>query len=97
MNLVVDLYAWVELFLGSEEGKKVREIILNADEVRTPDLVLAEILRKYHMERVDDKRVKSRLETITSSTRMGRKGKGGFRAFTIPSSPSVCKVLRWCR
>lgn len=68
MNLVVDSYAWVELFIGSEKGKKVRQLILEAGEVRTPDIVLAEIGRKYRRERVEEKSVKSRLETISSST-----------------------------
>ncbi len=36
--------------------------------MRTPDIVLAEISRKYHREKADEKRVKSRLETIDSTT-----------------------------
>ena len=43
MRLVVGSYAWVELFLGSQKGLKVRRMIADADEVRTPDVVLAEI------------------------------------------------------
>jgi predicted nucleic acid-binding protein len=68
LNLVVDSYAWVEIFLGSEKGKQVKQLILEADEVRTPDVVLAEIARKYRRENIDDKRVKSRLDTITSTS-----------------------------
>jgi predicted nucleic acid-binding protein len=58
----------VEIFLGSEKGKQVKQLILEADEVRTPDVVLAEIARKYRRENIDDKRVKSRLDTITSTS-----------------------------
>jgi hypothetical protein len=39
-----------------------------ADEVRAPDIVLAEISRKYVRERAEGSRVRSRLETITSAS-----------------------------
>lgn len=68
MNLVVDSYAWIELFLGGEKGKRVKQILSNAEEVRTPDIVLAEISRKYLREKVDEKRVRSRLEAISSAS-----------------------------
>jgi len=61
-------YAWIELFLGSEKGEKVGQLISDVDEVRTPDIVLAEISRKYSREKVDERRVKSRLETISSTS-----------------------------
>jgi len=68
LNLVVDSYAWIELFLGGEKGKRVKQILSNAEEVRTPDIVLAEISRKYLREKVDEKRVRSRLEAISSAS-----------------------------
>jgi len=61
-------YAWIELFLGGEKGEKVGQLISDVDEVRTPDIVLAEISRKYSREKVDERRVKSRLETISSTS-----------------------------
>lgn len=64
----MDSYAWVELFLGGQKGQKVRRMIADADEVRTPDIVLAEISRKYQREKADGSRVRSRLETITSAS-----------------------------
>jgi predicted nucleic acid-binding protein len=64
----VDSYAWVELFLGSQEAQNVGRIIAEADEVRTPDIVLAEISRKYLREKAEKETVKSRLETITSAS-----------------------------
>lgn len=64
----MDSYAWVELFLGSQEGQKVRRMIADADEVRTPDIVLAEISRKYLREKAEKDTIKSRLETITSAS-----------------------------
>lgn len=68
MKLVVDSYAWIELFLGSQKGLKVRRMMIDADEVRTPDIVLAEISRKYMREKAEKDTVKSRLETITSAS-----------------------------
>ena len=68
MKLVVDSYAWLELFLGSQKGLKVSQMITDADEVRTPDVVLAEISRKYMREKAEKGTVKSRLETITSAS-----------------------------
>ena len=68
MKLVVDSHAWIELFLGSQKGLKVRRMIMDADEVRTPDVVLAEISRKYMREKAGKDTVKSRLETITSAS-----------------------------
>lgn len=68
MNVVVDSYAWIELFLGSEKGEKVQQIMLGAEEIRTPDIVLAEISRKYQREKFNEKRVRSRLEVIGSTS-----------------------------
>ena len=68
MKIVIDSYAWIELFLGSAKGRKVKEIIESADEVYTPDIVLAEIARKYVREGVEDKIVNARLEQITAAS-----------------------------
>jgi len=64
----VDSYAWVELFLGGQKGQRVRRIIAEADEVRTPDVVLAELSRKYLRENAEVSVVRSRLQTITSAS-----------------------------
>ena len=72
MKIVVDAYAWVELFLGSEKGRKVKEILEDADEVYTPDTVLAEIARKYVKEGAEEKTVDARLETITAASNIAQ-------------------------
>ncbi|MEJ2772084.1 MULTISPECIES: PIN domain-containing protein [unclassified Stygiolobus] len=64
----MDSYAWIELFLGSEKGKKVVEIVSSADEVITPDLVLAEIGRKYIREGANEKEVKNRLKFVEENS-----------------------------
>jgi predicted nucleic acid-binding protein len=68
LKIVMDSYAWIELFLGSEKGKKVIEIVSSADEVITPDLVLAEIGRKYIKEGANEKEVKNRLKFIEENS-----------------------------
>lgn len=68
MKIVIDTYAWIEHYLGSEKGRKVDEILESADEVYTPDTVLAEIARKYIREGVEDKIVNARLEEIVEAS-----------------------------
>lgn len=66
MKIVIDAYAWIEFFTGSEEGCRVKEMLESADEVYTPDTVLAEIARKYIREGADGKTVEARLEIISA-------------------------------
>jgi predicted nucleic acid-binding protein len=68
VKLVVDTYAWVELFLGREKGQRVISLLKEAEEVRTPDIVLAEIARKYDRENVEAGKVKSRLQAINEAS-----------------------------
>jgi len=65
---VVDSYAWVEIFRGSKKGADSRKMIEDADEARTPDIVLAEVARKYLRESIDEAEVRSRLLSIQSAT-----------------------------
>lgn len=68
MKIVIDAYAWIEHFIGSAKGQKVKEIIESADEVFTPGTVLAEIARKYLREGIDEEIVDSRLQEITGAS-----------------------------
>jgi predicted nucleic acid-binding protein len=65
---VIDSYAWIEHFIGSEKGQKVDEILQTADEVYSPDIVLAEIARKYVREGIEPKLVDQRLNEITEAS-----------------------------
>lgn len=47
MKIVVDTYTWIEVFIRGGSSEKVKEIIEGAEEVYTPEVVLAEIARKY--------------------------------------------------
>lgn len=68
VRIVIDAYAWIEHFIGSEKGRKVDEILEDADEVYTPDTVLAEIARKYVREGVEVKLVEQRLNEIVEAS-----------------------------
>lgn len=65
MKIVVDTYAWVELFIGSEKGLIVKENLGSAEEVYTPDIVLAELARKYRRKGVEASEVEERLSKIS--------------------------------
>jgi predicted nucleic acid-binding protein len=68
VKTVIDSYAWIEHFLGSEKGGKTDEILQNSDEIYTPDIVLAEIARKYIREGVEDNIIQSRLQQIEDAS-----------------------------
>jgi len=68
VRIVVDSYAWIEIFIGSSKGSKARDILVKAREVYTPDFVLAEIARKYLREGLDQQIVLARLREITEAS-----------------------------
>ena len=65
MRVVIDSYAWIELFIGSRAGNKVKDIISEATEVYTPSIVLAEIARKYFREGFREEDVRYRVRIIS--------------------------------
>lgn len=68
MKIVIDSYAWIEHFLGTGKGRKVDNILQNADEVYTPDTVLAEVARKFVREGVKVKIVNEWLAQIVDAS-----------------------------
>lgn len=68
VKIVVDAYAWIEFFIGSDKGKKVKDILEQADEIYTPGTVMAEVARRYLREGADEKTVRARLEAITAAS-----------------------------
>jgi len=46
MRYVIDSYAWIEYFMGTKAGKKVKPIIEGLEEKITPTICLAEIYAK---------------------------------------------------
>jgi len=63
--IVFDSYAWVEYFMGSKRGAVAREY-LEGGEIVTPDIVLAEVARKYVREGIDAREIGGRLYFISS-------------------------------
>jgi len=68
VKIVIDAYAWVEIFIGSKKGDKARENLTEADETYTPDVVMAEIARKYFREGAEEHIVLERLKTIEETS-----------------------------
>ena len=68
MKIVVDTYAWIELLIGSEKGKKIKEMLETAEEVYTPSTVLAEAARKFLREGTDEITIAEWLEIITDAS-----------------------------
>ncbi len=68
MRIVVDSYAWIELFLGSSMGSRVRQLVESAEDAYTPDSVLAELARKYFREGVSEKLVRERLAAVQGAS-----------------------------
>lgn len=64
--IVFDTYAWIEYFIGSERGATAGGYIESGEGIVTPDIVLAEIARKYLRENISASEVKKRLYYITS-------------------------------
>ena len=72
MKIVIDSYAWIEIFLGSRKGRLALNSIEEAELVITPEIVLAEIARKYLREGVKENTVRSRLRTISESSEVSQ-------------------------
>lgn len=68
MTLVFDSYAWIEFFLGSEKGAKVKELIEGDEDIITPTIVLAEIANKYYREGEEEKIVMERISIIRDAS-----------------------------
>ncbi len=61
---MIDSYAWVEIFEGTTLGRAARDRIDEADDVFTPDVVLAEVARKYIRQGARSDVVRKRLQAI---------------------------------
>jgi predicted nucleic acid-binding protein len=68
VKIVIDTYAWVELLLGSEKGKKVKETLENAKETYTPSTVLAETARKFLREGNNENTIAEWLDIISTAS-----------------------------
>jgi len=68
VKTVIDTYAWIEIFIGSKSGEKAKETLQKAEETYTPDVVIAEIARKYLREGMKEQTIRERLTTIEETS-----------------------------
>mgnify|MGYP000163601119 CR=1 FL=1 len=68
--VVYDTYAWIEYFIGSDKGLRVRELLKEGG--HTPSIVLAEISRKYLREGISPEIVRKRLLFIEAKTEIAQ-------------------------
>lgn len=66
MTLIVDTFAWIELFASSSLGRAVKKRLEAEDRLFTPDLVLAEVARKYARDEQPAETIDARLRSIES-------------------------------
>ena len=71
-SVVIDTYAWIEYFRGTKKGEIVKNYLLSAENVYTPSIVLAEIVRKYIRENYSRDVVKRRLKVIAEISLIGK-------------------------
>ena len=46
MRYIIDSYAWIEYFMGTEAGRRVKSIVEGLEEKITPTICLAEVYAK---------------------------------------------------
>jgi len=63
---LLDTYAWVEYFIGSKEGEKVKNLIEDQI-IHTPIISIAELSDKYHRENLSNEWLK-RYQFIVSKS-----------------------------
>jgi predicted nucleic acid-binding protein len=68
VKIVIDTYAWIEIFIGSKEGEGAKEILQSAEEIYTPDVVIAEVARKYFREGVSEEVILERLTVMEETS-----------------------------
>lgn len=68
MKVVADAYAWIELFAGTPRGELAKRSMEGAGTVITPDTVLAEIVRKYAREGINEETTRRRLSTVLEAS-----------------------------
>jgi predicted nucleic acid-binding protein len=68
VKIVIDTYAWIELLIGTNKGKKVKKLLEDAEIIYTPNTVLAETARKFFREGIDEVTITSWLEIIINAS-----------------------------
>ncbi len=50
---VIDAYAWIEYLEGSEQGRKVQELLFGENEILTPSVTVAEVVSRVKRKGAD--------------------------------------------
>ena len=66
MTLIVDSFAWVEFLSAGRGGQSVRQSIESAEELVTPDIVLAEIARVFARQGMSEDRIAGHLRSVSA-------------------------------
>ena len=67
-SLVVDSWAWIEYFSGSETGKRAADAMSNAPELWTSVASVAEIVSKYRRAGLDENQA---MRAVTTLSKIG--------------------------
>lgn len=70
MTLIVDSFAWIELFGSGPLGLEVRSRLEAEERLFTPDIVLAEVARKYAREGQPTDDIELRLRSIETISQL---------------------------
>ena len=65
-RIVLDTYAWIEYFKGSQEGLKAKKFIENKFELFTPSIVVAELSDKYRRDKIPEWAIRKRFVKLKS-------------------------------
>ncbi|MHA1616584.1 MAG: PIN domain-containing protein [Candidatus Njordarchaeales archaeon] len=68
MIIIMNSWAWIEYFLGSEYGKVVRKYLSSNQYIVTPNIVLLEIASKYTREGFSKEEILKRLMFIVKKS-----------------------------
>lgn len=63
-EILLDTYAWIEYFRGSDEGREVKRYIESDVNILTPTIVLAELSDKYRREGKSEEWEEDRREIV---------------------------------
>jgi predicted nucleic acid-binding protein len=66
LTLIIDSFAWIEFLTGGQRGTLVRHHLESGERLVTPDLVLAEVARKFGREGEPGRIVEGHLRAIVA-------------------------------
>jgi predicted nucleic acid-binding protein len=83
MKYLIDSYAWIEYFMGTEAGEKAKPIIESQEEKITPTICLAEVYAKT---------LKAESQELAEKQRIFIKEKSALAALDEPTAVETAKI-----